>query len=129
MNIGEKWKKTVLNKWLVYEKEKQKHCFLLIKLYPKIDRQGKVYSNGTHYNGYHAIEKKGSVIDFKYLQELPTDLEAWGKCSYLNDAKLIKKLSKKLTKHLLRDEEAFGSNIFVFKDIFEVGNFEHYYSY
>lgn len=123
MNISEKWRKMILNKWIIYKKEKEKHCFLLTRLYWKTDWSGKILRSDdcdalAVFNGYHAVEKKGSILDFKYLQELPTDLEAWGKCSYLNDSRILKKLRKKLTKHLLRDEEAFGSNIFVFKDIF-----------
>jgi len=132
MNISEKWKKTILNKWIIYKKGKEKHCFLLTRLYWKTNWSGRILRNNdcnalAVFNGYHATEKKGSILDFKYLQELSTDLEAWGKCSYLNDSQLLKKLRKKLTKHLLRDEEAYESNIFVFKNIFEINSDENYY--
>jgi len=126
MKFKERWKKAIVNKWLVYEKGNQKHYFLLISIHPKVDYAGKIVTYGNFYNAYHAMEIRGSVFAFKFVRNLPADLNSWGKCSYLNDAKLLKKLNKKMTKSLLRGEdESDGHNPSLFGQVFGTGEEEY----
>jgi len=127
MNIGEKWKKTILNRWLVYKKKDEKHYFLLTSLYPmaETDWVGKVTGYSNQYNGYYAMKTSGSALFFKCIGNLPANLEIWGRCSYLSDAKILKMLSKKVTKSLLNDEK-WESNTALFNKIFDVGEHDEY---
>jgi hypothetical protein len=120
MKLCEKWKKEIVNKWLVYQKDgdEVKHFFLLTSLHKRIDWAGKLITNGSRYNAYHAMEINGGVHAFKYVRDLPADIECWSRCSYLNDKRLLKKLDKKVTKSLLRGEDREGDNPTLFKQVF-----------
>ena len=122
MKLGDYWKKSITNKWLVFEKDKKiKHFFYLTKLHPKLSWNGRPVTHGGLFNGYHAKELEGSIVTFEFAEDIPADLASWGKCSYLNNSRAFRKLEKRMTKSLLKDEHSesrIGTN--VFKEVFGV---------
>lgn len=105
MNIGERWKKSLLNNWMVFEKEDVKHYFYPVKMKDAIDWGGKLIASGNYYNLYYANEIGGSLWKFSYWERASANIKFWARCSPLKDKRALKKLTKNMTQSLLRGEE------------------------
>lgn len=111
MNIGEKWKSSLLNKWLVFKGDNGDiHYFHPVRLHATWTSREKAYASKNLYNLYYALETDGSIWSFSYWKSASASIKYWGKCSMLNDKTVLKKLRKRMTKILLRDDEEDTKN-------------------
>lgn len=99
--VEEELKKSFLNKWLVYSKEKYTHYFFINKVYwleNYIDD-----TNSVFFALYHAkiVNRTKELIHFSYIKDVNSDFGMWGGCSFVKAHKMPKRLKKELTKMYL----------------------------